>query len=324
MDERFSRFLIVGGAGFIGSHFVDAFLAEPETRGVTIFDNFSSGRAWHYEHHVGDTRLKVVPGDVKDLSMLCDAMKGHDAVIHLASNPDIARAASEPEIDFYQGTLLTNNVVEAMRRAGVNRLLYASGSGVYGDLGETEAGEDQGPLIPVSTYGASKLAGEALISSYCHMFGLTACAFRFGNVVGPRQTHGVGYDFVRRLTADPTRLQILGDGSQSKSYIHVSDVISAVLVANEALNAEFRAFNVATGDYVTVREIADLAVEVLDLKQFPVYEFTGGDRGWKGDVPVVRLNTDRIKSLGWRCKLDTRTALQQSLQSLADDDRTKN
>ncbi len=324
MDERFRRFLIVGGAGFIGSHFADALLAESNTRSVTIFDNLSSGREWHYEHHEGDTRFKVVVGDVKDLATLCETMKGHDAVIHLASNPDIARAATEPEIDFYQGTLLTNNVLEAMRRAGVGRLLYASGSGVYGDLGETEAGEDHGPLIPISTYGASKLAGEALISSYCHMFGITGCAFRFGNVVGPRQTHGVGYDFVRHLSADPTRLQILGDGSQSKSYIHVSDIVSAVLVANGALISKFQAFNVATGDYITVREIADLAVEVLDLKQFPVYEFTGGDRGWKGDVPVVRLNTDRIKSLGWRCRFDTRTALQQSLRSLAADERTKN
>jgi UDP-glucose 4-epimerase len=251
-------------------------------------------------------------------------MEGHHAVIHLASNPDIARAATEPEIDFYEGTLLTNNVLEAMRRVGVERLLYASGSGVYGDLGEIEANEDYGPLIPVSTYGASKLAGEALISSYCHMFGLTACAFRFGNVVGPRQTHGVGYDFIRRLIVDPTHLRILGNGAQSKSYIHVSDVISAVLLANELSKPKFQAFNVATGDYITVKEIADIAVEVLKLKQVPVYEFTGGDRGWKGDVPVVRLNTERIKRLGWRCRYDTRTALQRSLQSLASDERTRN
>jgi UDP-glucose 4-epimerase len=298
-------------------------LSDPSIQQVTIFDNFSSGREWHYEDDARDSRLKVVVGDVSDLQTLCDAMDGNHAVIHLASNPDIARAATEPEIDFYQGTLLTNNVLEAMRRRGVERLLYASGSGVYGDLGETEADEDYGPVIPVSTYGASKLAGEALISSYCHMFGMTACAFRFGNVVGPHQTHGVGYDFIRRLIADPTQLQILGNGEQSKSYIHVSDVISAVLLANELSRSKFQAFNVATGDYITVREIADLAVEVLKLEQAPAYRFTGGDRGWKGDVPVVRLNTDRIKGLGWRCKYATRTALQLSLQSLASDERTR-
>ena len=323
VERRYRRFLIVGGAGFIGSHFVHALLSDHSILQVTIFDNFSSGREWHYEGDAHDNRLKVVVGDVSDIQALCGAMDGHDAVIHLASNPDIARAATEPEIDFYQGTLLTNNVLEAMRRTGAERLLYASGSGVYGDLGDTEADEDFGPLIPVSTYGASKLAGEALISSYCHMFGLTACAFRFGNVVGPRQTHGVGYDFIRRLIADPTQLQILGNGEQSKSYIHVSDVISAVLLANELSRPKFQVFNVATGDYITVREIADLAVEVLKLERAPVYRFTGGDRGWKGDVPVVRLNTNRIKGLGWRCKHDTRTALQHSLQSLASDERTR-
>jgi UDP-glucose 4-epimerase len=184
-------------------------------------------------------------------------MAGHDIVIHLASNPDIARAATEPEIDFYQGTALTNNVVEAMRRTGVRRILYASGSGVYGDLGELEVQEDYGPLIPVSTYGASKLAGEALISAYCFMFDLSGCAFRFGNVVGPRQTHGVGFDFVRRLRADPSRLSILGDGTQSKSYIHISDVVAAVLHANSYCMKPFETFNVATGDYITVTEIAE-------------------------------------------------------------------
>lgn len=323
MGSEFGRYFIVGGAGFIGSHFLDVLLADPVKERVTIFDNFSSGRPWHYEQHMSDPRFHVVTGDVSDLTALTSAIKGHDVVIHLASNPDIARAATDPEIDLYQGTILTNNVVEAMRRAGVGRLLYASGSGVYGDLGEVEATEDYGPLIPVSTYGASKLAGEALLSSYCHMFGLTACAFRFGNVVGPRQTHGVGYDFVRRLSVDPSRLQILGDGSQSKSYIHVSDVTAAVLHANATSTKSFQAFNVATGDYITVKEIADLAVEVLGLKTPPAYEFTGGDRGWKGDVPVVRLNTDRIKSLGWTCRHNTKTALRMSLESLASDERIR-
>lgn len=317
-----SRYFIVGGAGFIGSHFTDRLLSDADVEAVTLYDNFSSGREWHYEHHARDRRLSVVRGEVRDLAALTAAVANHDVVIHLASNPDIARAATEPEIDFYEGTLLTNNVVEAMRRAGVPRLLYASGSGVYGDLGELEAEEDYGPLIPVSTYGASKLSGEVLIASYCYMFGLSARAFRFGNVVGARQTHGVGFDFVRRLIADPERLRILGDGKQSKSYIHVSDVVSAVLHANVHETKVFQVYNVATGDYITVNEIADLAVEVVGLKTPPVYEHTGGDRGWKGDVPVVRLNTDRIKSLGWRCKLSTREALKASLLSLYEDERT--
>lgn len=308
--------LIAGGAGFIGSHFTDHLLARADVEGVTLYDNFTSGKEWHYAHHAKDARLAVVRGDVEDLASLTKAMAGHQLVIHLASNPDIAKAMTDPAIDFHQGTALTHSVVEAARRAGVKRILYASGSGVYGELGEHAAEEDHGPLIPVSTYGASKLAGEALLSSYCAMFGLTACAFRFGNVVGPRQTHGVGFDFVRRLKADPTCLRILGDGSQSKSYIHVFDVVRAVMLAFDTEKAPFRAFNVATGDYITVKEIADLAVELQGLTNVR-YDFTGGDRGWKGDVPIVRLSIARIQSLGWKCEYPTREALKRSMQAMA-------
>jgi UDP-glucose 4-epimerase len=312
-----SRYLIVGGAGFIGSHFTDRLLGEASTEAVTLYDNFSSGREWHYARWVNDPRLTVVRADVHEQDRLVDAMKGHEVVIHLASNPDIARAVTEPAIDFDEGTVLTHAVVEAMRRAGVGTLLYASGSGVYGDLGEREATEDQGPLIPISTYAASKLAGEAMIAAYSFMFGMTGRAFRFGNVVGPRQTHGVGLDFVRRLSAEPGRLRILGDGSQSKSYIHVSDVVEAVLTALHREAAPYQVYNVATGDYVTVAEIADMAVEVAGLTAGSVvYEFTGGDRGWKGDVPVVRLNTDRIRALGWANRLGSAEALRSSLQAL--------
>jgi UDP-glucose 4-epimerase len=316
-----NRYFIVGGAGFIGSHFTDKLLADTNVAAVTLYDNFTSGREWHYEKHAGDGRLRVMRGNVGDIDQLTAAMAGHDTVIHLASNPDIARAVKEPEIDFYQGTMLTNNVVEAMRRSGARRILYASGSGVYGDLGEFEAQEDYGPLLPTSTYGASKLSGEALISAYCYMFDLSGCAFRFGNVVGPRQTHGVGFDFVRRLVVEPSRLSILGDGTQSKSYIYVDDVIAAVLHANRYCTKPFEVFNVATGDYITVTEIAELAVKCLGLKVHPGFEYSGGDRGWKGDVPIVRLNTDRIRSLGWTCKRSSYEALRESILALIADER---
>ena len=312
---------IVGGAGFIGSHFADRFLASSDTQRITVYDNFSSGRHWHLDRHADDDRLVIVPDDVTNLEQLVAAVAGHDAIIHLASNPDIARAATEPTIDFHQGTALTQNVVEAARRADVELLLYASGSGVYGDLGRLEAQEDHGPLLPISAYGASKLAGEALIASYCFMFGLRARAFRFGNVVGPRQTHGVGFDFIRRLRVDPGRLTILGDGLQSKSYIHVDDVIDAVLAATAKPMPAFEVFNVATGDYITVREIADLAVEVVGATATE-FAFTGGDRGWKGDVPVIRLDTDRIRKLGWTNKRSTREALRTSLEALVIDARS--
>ena len=316
------RYCIVGGAGFIGSHFTDHLLSDPKTEAVTLYDNFSSGREWHYVRHVDDSRFGVVVGDVKDFDALVGAMQGHDAVIHLASNPDIARAATEPSVDFDEGTLLTHHVVEAMRITGTNRILYASGSGVYGDLGEEEAQEDHGPLVPVSTYGASKLAGEALIGSYCFMFGLSGRAFRFGNVVGPRQTHGVGFDFVRMLIDEPERFEILGDGSQSKSYIHITDVVRAVLLAHEREPATFQVYNVATGDYITVTEIAELAVECVGLDLSSItFEYAGGDRGWKGDVPIVRMNTDRIRALGWSNAMGSREALQRSMESMLGDAR---
>lgn len=316
------RFCIVGGAGFIGSHFVARLLGEEKTQQVTVFDNFTSGRDWHLAPFADDSRLRVVRGDVVDLEALVDTARGHDTMIHLASNPDIAAAVANPAIDFDQGTRLTHHVAEAARRSEVSLVLYASGSGVYGDLGETEAHENYGPMVPTSTYGASKLAGEALLASYAAMFDLTARAFRFGNVVGPHQTHGVGYDFVRRLMADPTELRILGDGRQSKSYIYVEDVVAAVLLAGSKAASPFDAFNVATGDYVTVTEIAELATAVLDLEPGSVhFDYTGGDRGWKGDVPVVRIGTDKIRSLGWANRRTGPEALRDSMASMAQDER---
>ena len=323
MSQRaIRRVCVVGGAGFIGGHFVDRLLASEATEQLTVYDNFSSGREWHLAVHRTDARLKVVKGDVRDLEHLVATIDGHDTVIHLASNPDIARAITDPAVDFDQGTLLTHHVAEAARRGGVEKVLYASGSGVYGDLGHREATEDHGPLIPVSTYGASKLAGEALLASYAAMFGITARAFRFGNVVGPRQTHGVGLDFIRRLLDDPRRLHILGDGQQSKSYIHIDDVVEAVLRAASLPEAAFAVFNVATGDYITVTEIAELAVDVVGLPaRGTQFEYTGGDRGWKGDVPVVRLNTDRIRALGWKNQRTARQALRVSMESMLVDAR---
>jgi UDP-glucose 4-epimerase len=319
-----ARFFLVGGAGFIGSHVTDTLLADPEVPAVTIYDNFTSGREWHLEHHLSDSRLTIVRGDVKDLVALEEAMRDHDVIVHLASNPDIARAATEPAIDFDEGTLLTHHVVEAARRTRAKHILFASGSGVYGDLGELEVHEDHGPLVPVSTYGASKLAGEGLIAAYAFMFDLRGSVFRFGNVVGPRQTHGVGFDFVRSLIDDPARLRILGDGRQSKSYIHVLDVVDAMFSAYRGQEKPYEAYNVATGDYITVTEIADLAAETLGLDSDEVqYEYTGGSRGWKGDVPVVRLNTDRIRGLGWRNRYSSREALRESLLALAEEARTR-
>jgi UDP-glucose 4-epimerase len=304
---------VAGGAGFIGSHLVRALLARFDEP-VIVYDNLVSGSREHLAEVIDDSRLRLVVGDIEDMAALTEAMNGCDHIYLFAANPDIARAATEPPIDFWQGTYLTQNVVEAMRLTGAKRITYASGSGVYGDLGLLEVDEDFGPLVPISTYGASKLAGEALLAAYTHMFGIDAVAFRFANVVGARQTHGVTYDFVRRLRADPTELSILGDGSQSKSYIHVSDVVEGMLLLTEQGWTGFEVFNAGTGDYITVTEIAELVVERMGLSDVS-YRYTGGSRGWKGDVPVVRFRSDKLEARGWKCQYGSRSALAESIDA---------
>ena len=220
------EYSIIGGAGFIGSHITEALLLEKKS--VTVIDNFCSGTIGHLENYISNSNLRIKELNVEDTKKLCGAVKGSRVIIHLASNPDIAKAINEPRIDFTQGTILTESVVEAARISNVQKILYASGSGVYGDAGQTLLNENS-PLAPISTYGASKLAGEAILSAYSYMFGIETVAFRFANVVGPKQTHGVAYDFIKRLLNDQTRLVIMGDGFQEKSYVHVSDIVSAVL-----------------------------------------------------------------------------------------------
>jgi UDP-glucose 4-epimerase len=308
---------ISGGAGFIGSHLVRCLLEREEIRRIVVFDNFSSGHRSFLSESAADSRLRIVQADLKDLKALKVAMEGCQTIYHLAANPDIAKAVTQPDVDFWEGTYLTQNVLEAMRLNGSQTIVYTSGSGVYGENAEVDFREDYGPCMPISTYGASKMAGEGLISAYCHMFGFCGRAFRLANVVGPRQTHGVGYDFLRRLKADPTRLRILGDGTQRKSYIHVEDVLRAIFAVMSQVTTPYDVFNVATDDYVTVLEIARLAVEISGLDERNVeFEFTGGDRGWKGDVPVVRFDCAKIKALGWKSRYSSKEALREAMTAM--------
>lgn len=307
------NYAVIGGAGFIGSHVARELIGAGEN--VTVYDNFSSGSMRHLSEIADDAHLKIVKADIKDFSDLKSALAGIDTVYHFASNPDIAKAAVCPDIDFWEGTFLTNNVVEAMRINNVAKLIYASGSGVYGECGTLPVREDFPDMRPISTYGASKLACETLICSYCHMFGLSAAAFRFANVVGPRQTHGVGFDFVRKLKEKPDKLVILGDGTQDKSYIHISDIIAALrLIETKHLNG-YDVYNVATSDSVTVTNIADMARKITGADS-AVYEYTGGNRGWKGDVPIIRMNSEKIRNLGWSNKYTSEEALYSSMSAM--------
>lgn len=317
MDKIF----IAGGAGFIGSTLAKRLLKEKNPNiHITIYDNFKSGSMAHLDKVKNDQRLNIIEGDIKELKRLSHAMVNSKEVWHFASNADISLATQCPDIDFWEGTALTNYILEAMRINGVKKLIYASGSGVYGDTGYEETGENYSPMRPISTYGASKIAGEALICSYCHMFNMTAIAYRFANVVGPRQTHGVGYDFIRNLKKDPNVLRILGDGLQSKSYIYVDDVLDAIYSSIPYAKKPFDIFNIATGDYITVKEIAELAIEVSNLNTSTVkIEFAGGDRGWKGDVPIVRFNLQKIHNTGWKAKYKSRDALRKSMLAMKEE-----
>ena len=310
-------YLLSGGAGFIGSHTARKLLESSDSK-VIVFDNLSSGTLEHISDLINDKNFIFIEGDLKDKDKIISASAGVDCVIHFAANPDIAKAVKEPEIDFWEGTYLTQNVLEAARVNNVKYFLYTSGSGVYGENPDINFDENYGPCIPISTYGASKLACEALIASYCSMFGLKARAFRFANVVGPRQTHGVGYDFIRKLKGDPTRLEILGDGTQIKSYIYVADVIDAMLNVFDSMIHDdliYDIFNVSTDDYITVTDIAQLTCKLMNLDNVTL-DYTGGNRGWKGDVPIIKFNNSKIKELGWSFKFSSKEAIMESLSSM--------
>ena len=308
---------ITGGAGFIGSNMVGRLLEDGAER-VTVFDNFCSGKASYIAPYRDDGRFKLVEGDLLDLDLLARSIEGHDTVFHFAANPDIAKSMVETDLDLRLGIVATYNVLESMRRTNVRRIAYASGSGVYGDVGETETAEDFGPLLPISMYGASKLGAEGLISAFSHMFDMQAWIFRFANVVGRHQTHGVGYDFIRKLTDNPKALEILGDGTQSKSYIHVVDVLDAMLFVLKNTAEGMNVYNAASGDYITVEEIARIVTDEMNLGDVQ-FEYTGGPRGWKGDVPVVRFDTQKIERLGWQPSLNSSQAIRRSIKELLEE-----
>ena len=307
------KFAILGGAGFIGSNLAETLLDQGNH--VLSVDNYCSGTLSHISKCLKNKNFECVSLDISDTDTLSLLLEGFDTVVHLASNPDIARAEFDPRVDFVHGTVLTESVMEAVRKSKVKTVLYASGSGVYGDQGITVL-DEKSSLNPISTYGASKLAGEGLLTAYSHMFQIRTISFRFANVVGPNQTHGVGFDFLRKLKADPKQLEILGDGLQSKPYVHVSDVISAMLVAKRKSEEISEVYNVSYQDSLTVNEIADLAVEISGLKLDNVkYQYSGGRRGWRADVPVIRMSSEKIKKIGWKPENSSSDAMRKALEA---------
>lgn len=313
------KYFISGGAGFIGSNLTKRLLLNSSCEKIIIYDNLKSGSLKLIEKYLLDKRVQFIKGDIHDFQLLLDSMQGCDTIFHLAANPDISKAETDPLLDFKEGTFLTQNILEAARKNKISKFVFTSGSGVYGEVPEQIFSESYGPCLPISPYGAAKLGSEALISAYCNMFKFFGRALRFANVVGPNQTHGVGYDFLKKLKNDNSHLRILGDGTQSKSYIYISDILDAIELILNNITAEkyFDVYNVATTDYISVTEIAKLSCETIG-KDFSKVDFiySGGDRGWNGDVPKVLFNTDKIRNLGWSNKLNSYDAIKLSLNDM--------
>ena len=309
------RFFVVGGAGFIGSHLTDALAVRGH---VTVYDNLSVGKTSFIEGPLASGRATLIERDALDADALANAMEGHDTVFHLSANPEARWGLERPRLDLEQGTIATFNVLDAMRRGGARRLVFASSGTVYGDSDAPKGELDLGHL-PISLYGASKLAGEAMISAYAECFGISATIFRFGNVVGPRGTHGAALDFLRKLAASHDELEVLGDGRQSKPYLHVLDCVAGLLfgcdVAHPAGNG-CEAWNLAPPDQTSVARIAELCVAASPYPRATI-RMTGSDRGWRGDVPRSSMRPDKLAARGFRVSMTSDEAVRLAVTALA-------
>jgi UDP-glucose 4-epimerase len=305
---------VTGGAGFLGSHLVDRLLEGGNV--VSVYDNLSSGSKRWIEPHADNPRFTFIQADLLELETLEKAIAEHDLVFHLAANTDIPGGNADPRIDLENCTIATYNVLEAMRTSGINRILFASSAVVLGESEVYPTPETYGPLLPISLYGAGKLAGEALISSYCHLFDMQAWIFRIGNVVGARMGFGVLHDFIAKLQRDPTQLEILGDGKQEKSHFLVGDCIDGMLFAlQNAGEKPCDVFNLGCDSTITVSEIARITVDEMGLRNV-TFHYTGSRQGWPGDVSIVVLDSSKMARLGWRASHTSAEAVRIALRQM--------
>lgn len=307
------RALVTGGAGFIGSHLIDRLVARGDT--VSVVDNLSSGVIEFIQEHIDSGAVTFHNADLKDLNGLIPLMDGVDMVYHLAANPDIRLGTKITDTDLKEGTIATYNVLEAMRLSGVGKIAFASSSVVYGEGAPMPTPEDHGPCLPISLYGASKQAGEGLIGSWVGTFGLQAWIFRFANIIGERGTHGVIFDFIHKLKADPSRLEVLGNGLQEKSYMEVGDCVDAILHVIENTDDKINLYNLGSDDTCSVRNIAAIVVRETGCDGASI-EYTGGDRGWAGDIPKAMLAINRLKKLGFKVNYDSEEAVAYTTRVL--------
>lgn len=318
LGNSVKKVFVTGGAGFIGSHVVDLLVSQGSQ--VCVYDNLSNGRREYVQAHFGKSNFTFIEADILDVKRLQDAVKGYDLVWHLAANTDIIGGAANPRRDLNDCVAGTFNVIEAMRLAGVKLLLFSSTGAVYGELCRNEAVTEQaGPLLPVSTYAAGKIGSEAFISSFCHLYGLRAWIFRFGNVIGARMTHGVIHDFIHKLKANPAELLIRGDGRQEKNYFLVEECI-------DGMGWSFRnipmtddkpcdIFNLGTTTISKVTDIADIVKTEMGLSRTRI-TIEGTKRAWPGDQPRVHITVERMRKLGWEARHTSDQAVRIAAQRM--------
>lgn len=308
------RYFVTGGAGFIGSNLCDRLLADGHE--VTAYDNLSTGQPKFLATARDYRSFRFVQGDTLDEPALRAALAGHEFVFHLAANADVRFGTKQPRKDLEQNTIATYNVLEAMRATGVTRLAFSSTGSVYGESPVIPTPETAPFPIQTSLYGASKVASEGLIAAYCHGFGFNATVFRFVSILGERYSHGHVYDFYDQLRRDPTRITILGNGRQRKSYLYVQDCVDAMRLAIGRAAGAVDVFNLGTDEYVEVNDSVDALCGALGAT--PKRHYTGGDRGWVGDNPFIFLDTAKVRGLGWSPKLTIRDGLARTLRYLQD------
>ncbi len=307
------RYFITGGAGFIGSNMADRLLSEPENE-VVVYDNLVTGRREFLEDAMKNDRFTLIEGDTQDLDAMTKAMQGCEFVFHFAANADVRMGCEHPRKDLEQNTIATYNVLEAMRANGIKRIGFSSTGSVYGEAEVIPTPEDAPFPIQTSLYGASKLACEGLIAAYAEGFDFQAYIFRFVSILGERYTHGHVYDFIKKLNADPTKLHVLGNGKQRKSYLYVKDCMEAILTVVRNTNEKVNIYNLGTDEYCEVNDSIGWITGKLGVT--PELEYEGGERGWIGDNPFIYLDTKKVRSLGWKPKYSISEGVVKTVEYL--------
>ena len=307
------KVFITGGAGFIGSHLADKLVDTGYD--VTVYDNLSSGEEKYIQHNFEKDNFNFIKGELLDLEKIKKEIQGHELVFHIAANPFVRLGETQTRLDLEQGAIATYNILEAMRLNDINKIVFSSSSVVYAETPVIDIPETYGPTLPISLYGAGKLAAEGLISAFCGTFDFQTWIYRFANIVGSRGTHGVIVDFIDKLRKNPNELEILGDGRQQKPYLHVSDVVDGILHGYQNSHDQINLFNLGCDSNTTVTRIAEMVVDEMGLSDVK-FNYTGGSRGWKGDVPRFQLDAKKINNLGWKARYTSDDAVRKAIHEV--------